>query len=95
MSDEYLLIRKIGQGSYGTVVKAKHLPTDTFVAIKRIPNVFDNIGDAKRLLREVQILRSIGHHKNIVKLLDVVEPTNSSSTFNIIYYVFELQSTDL
>lgn len=65
------------------------------MAIKRIPNLFNNVGDAKRLLREVMILRSIGHHKNIIKLLDVLEPTNCANTYNIIYYVFELQSTDL
>jgi serine/threonine protein kinase len=51
-----MIIRKIGQGSYGTVAKAKHLPSDTYISIKKIPDVFNNLGDSKRLLREVQIL---------------------------------------
>lgn len=76
-----MLIREIGQGSYGTVVKAKHLPTGKYVAIKKVSNVFSNPTDAKRLLREVQILRKMGRHRNVVKLYDVLEPTRSPDTF--------------
>jgi mitogen-activated protein kinase 1/3 len=35
------------------VVKAKHLPTGKYVAIKKVSNVFSNPTDAKRLLREI------------------------------------------
>lgn len=66
VGDDYMLIKKIGSGSYGTVVRAKHLPSDTNVAIKKVDNVFANAGDAKRLLREVQILKSMGHHRNVI-----------------------------
>ena len=61
-----MLIKLVGQGSYGMVVRAKHIPTNTNVAIKKVSKVFDNGGDAKRLLREVQILRQIGYHRNLV-----------------------------
>lgn len=37
----------------------------------------------------------MGKHKNIVQLLEVLEPTNSNSTFDTLYYVFESQRTDL
>ena len=60
-----MLIKKIGQGSYGTVVRARHIPTGNMVAIKKIQNVFANVCDAKRLLREILILKSIGFHQNI------------------------------
>jgi mitogen-activated protein kinase 1/3 len=39
------------------VVLAKHLPTGKNVAIKKVSQVFNNPIDAKRLLREIQILR--------------------------------------
>ena len=70
-----MLIKLIGQGSYGQVVRAKHIPSNTNIAIKKVSNVFNNVGDAKRLLREIQILRSMGYHRNIIQLKDVVEPT--------------------
>jgi mitogen-activated protein kinase 1/3 len=56
----------IGQGSYGQVVRAKHIPTNVNIAIKKVSNVFNNVGDAKRLLREIQILRSLNYHRNII-----------------------------
>ena len=49
--------------------------TGKLVAIKKIHNVFANPVDAKRLLREVLILRQMGRHRNIIKLYDVIEPT--------------------
>ena len=66
IGDDYMLIKLIGQGSYGTVARAKHIPSGTNVAIKKVPNVFNNVGDCKRLLREVYILRTMGYHRNIV-----------------------------
>ena len=95
VGDDYMLIKMVGQGSYGMVVRAKHLPTMTNVAIKKVSKVFDNGGDAKRLLREVQILRSIGYHRNIVQLLNVIEPNCSKEDYDTLYYVFESQRTDL
>jgi len=95
VGDDYLLIREIGQGSYGTVVHAKHLPTGKSVAIKKLENVFSNPIDAKRLLREVIILRMMGRHRNVVRLYDVIEPSRSPDTFTDLYYVFEHLRTDL
>lgn len=90
-----MLIKLVGQGSYGTVVRALHTPSGTNVAIKKVSNVFNNVGDAKRLLREVQILRMMGYHRNVIQLLDVIEPTGQLEEFNTLYYVFESQRTDL
>lgn len=95
MGDDYVLKREIGQGSYGTVVQAKHLPTKRDVAIKKVSNIFNHPVDAKRLLREIQILRKMGRHRNVVKLYDVLEPSRSPETFTDLYYVFEQQHSDL
>ena len=85
----YQLIREIGQGSYGTVIFAKHLPTNRLVAIKKVAQVFNNTVDCKRLLREIQILLAMGRHRNVVKLYDVLEPSDQPDHFNDLYYVFE------
>jgi mitogen-activated protein kinase 1/3 len=62
-------------------VKAKHIPTGQIVAIKKVSHVFNNVVDAKRLLREVIILHKMGPNKNVVKLIDVLEPTNNPSNY--------------
>lgn len=52
------------------------MPTKRKVAIKKVSNIFNHEVDAKRLLREIQILRMMGRHRNVVKLYDVLEPTH-------------------
>lgn len=59
------------------------------VAIKKVSNIFNHPVDAKRLLREIQILRQMERHRNVVKLYDVLEPTNRPDTFTDLYYIFE------
>ena len=47
--------------------------TGTRVAIKKITNVFRNLGDARRILREMKLLRYFrGFEANIVEILDVM-----------------------
>ena len=41
------------------------------------------------------MLRKLRGHKNLVKLYDILEPTNSASSFNTIYLVFEASPTDM
>lgn len=53
VGEDYELNKLVGKGSYGTVCRARHIPSDTPVAIKKVSNVFNHVGDAKRLLREV------------------------------------------
>ena len=42
------------------------------VAIKRISKVFLDLIDAKRILREIKLLRHLGKHENIVDILDIM-----------------------
>lgn len=65
------------------------------MAIKKIENVFSNPVDAKRLLREVQILRMMGRHRNVIRLYDVIEPSRDPDNFQDLYYVFEALRSDL
>ena len=95
VGDGYLLRKEVGKGSYGHVVLARHISTGRNVAIKKVSNVFKNNQDAKRLLREIQILRQMERHRNVIKLYDVLEPTRSPETFEDLYYVFEAERADL
>lgn len=38
------------------------------VAIKKITEVFDDLTDAKRILREMKLLRHLGVHENIINV---------------------------
>lgn len=42
------------------------------VAIKKIRDVFRDCGDAKRILRELKLLRHLGGHENISWILDIM-----------------------
>lgn len=42
-----------------------------FVAIKKIPKLFDDLIDARRVLREIKTLRFLRGHPNVIRLLDV------------------------
>ncbi|RLN69432.1 hypothetical protein BBJ29_007369 [Phytophthora kernoviae] len=83
----------LGQGSYGQVVRCKHLPTGEIVAIKKIQNVFSDPIDAKRILRELCILRQL-RHPNIVQLREIIAPRDMDH-FQDIFVVFEYLPSDL
>lgn len=69
----YRLIQILGHGSYGEVAKAYDTVTKRYVAIKRMRNVFHQNTDAKRIFREVHILRRL-NHAHIIRLLDLICP---------------------
>ncbi len=72
---------------------AKNEITGATVAIKKISNVFAHVLNAKRTLREAQLLR-IMKHENIISILDILPPVNMS-VFEDVYVVSELMDTDL
>jgi len=87
-------VRKvIGVGAYGTVCSAIDRVTGDKVAIKKMANVFDDLIDGKRVLREIKIL-AVLKHKNILCLKQVMQPANPES-FQDIYIVTNLMDVDL
>lgn len=90
---KYKLIKPIGHGAYGVVVSARDETTDVKVAIKKVANAFEDVVDAKRILREIKLLRHFDH-ENIIRLVDVQEPP-SIRQFNDVYIVTDLMETDL
>ncbi|KAB7498067.1 Cyclin-dependent-like kinase 5 [Armadillidium nasatum] len=68
---KYEKLEKIGEGTYGTVFKAKNRETQEIVALKRVRLDDDDEGVPSSALREICLLKEL-KHKNIVRLHDVL-----------------------
>tara|TARA_A100001015_G_C14584245_1_gene554083 strand:+ start:102 stop:581 length:480 start_codon:yes stop_codon:yes gene_type:complete len=64
------------------------------VAIKKIGNAFSDTVDAKRILREIKLMKRFSH-ENIVGILDLIPPPEGARDFDDIYIVQDLMDTDL
>jgi hypothetical protein len=91
---KYRLIKPIGSGAYGVVVAAEDTSSGARVAIKKVPAAFTDLTDAKRVLRELKLMRHLGAHDNLVQLVDLIEPP-SLAGFADVYIVSNLFETDL
>nr|CAD7396101.1 unnamed protein product [Timema poppensis] len=68
---KYEKLEKIGEGTYGTVFKAKNRENHEIVALKRVRLDDDDEGVPSSALREICLLKEL-KHKNIVRLYDVL-----------------------
>lgn len=85
---------KLGHGAYGVVCSAAVQGEEDLVAIKRMPGIFDEtkgiLGEAKRALREILLLRHL-QHDNVLCLRHLMLPPGRFD----VYLVTELMDTDL
>ena len=93
VSKKYMFIKRLGQGAYGVVCACLDTSTNKKVAIKKIPNAFEDLIDAKRIVREIKLLRFF-EHPNIVNLVDIQKPEKETD-FEDIYFATEFMETDL
>jgi serine/threonine protein kinase len=61
MPDDFVKLKKLGKGVYGSVMAIAHKPTGREYACKRFEHVFIDDQRARRLIRETQILKSLEH----------------------------------
>eukprot|EP00756_Hemistasia_phaeocysticola_P003823 Hpha_TRINITY_DN12470_c0_g1::TRINITY_DN12470_c0_g1_i1::g.42758::m.42758 len=94
VDDRYDLIAQVGKGSYSFVCKAKDNKTGKLVAVKKIFDVFDDLVDARRILREVVLLRYL-RHPNVTTLVHIMRPRTNVKTYRDLYLVLEFMDTDL
>jgi tRNA A-37 threonylcarbamoyl transferase component Bud32 len=92
MVNEYIMIEKLGSGSYGKVKLVVHRETGQKFAIKIIkkslmkrkrigqPNLYDNV------LREMAIMKKLDH-PNIVKLYELIDDPEVDKLFIVMEYV--------
>lgn len=69
---QYKLLKTIGKGNFARVMLARHMPTNSEVAIKIIDKTQLNTNSLEKLFREVSIMKLL-NHPNIVKLFEVIE----------------------
>jgi len=95
VDSKYNFTRVIGSGAYGVVISAHDTQLNTRVAIKMVPKAFQDEIDAKRILREIKLLKHL-KHENIVGIVDMMPPmTRYVDDFSDVYIVSELMETDL
>jgi serine/threonine protein kinase len=79
--DRYKILKNIGDGTYGSVVKAINKESNEEVAIKKMKKKFYSWEECMAL-REIKSLRKL-NHTNIVKLKEVIRVNDD------LYFVFE------
>jgi len=87
---KYKLVSKKGEGTFSEVVMAENIEDGKHYAIKCMKNSFKNVQQVNNL-REIQALRKLAPHPNVVNLEEVLydEPTGRLAM------VFELMDANL
>ena len=93
LGPKYELVRKVGKGTYGSVFEARDTVTNEKIAVKNVKSIFDDEIEAKHMLREICIMRTLDH-PNIVKVKDIILPPNSDN-YNNVYIAMEFAEADL
>lgn len=77
------------------MVSATDTVTGKRVAIKRISRLFQDLIDAKRILREIKLLLCFSTGQNVLGLLDLMVNPPETKDFHTIYIVTALYDTDM
>ena len=85
--------RPIGYGAFGVVWAVTDPRDGKRVALKKMPNVFQNLISCKRVYRELKMLSHF-KHDNVLSALDILQPPHIDF-FQEIYVVTELMQSDL
>ena len=77
LNDDYEIIKLLGFGAFGQVMKARNKVTNEVVSIKLMHGCFKTIHRARMLLRELMILRKLSEMQDNIfttKLYDIILP---------------------
>lgn len=85
--NRYKVTKQLGDGTYGSVLKAVNRSSGEVVAIKKMKKKFYTWEECMQL-REVKSLKKL-NHPNIVKLKEVIRETDE------LYFVFEFMENNL
>jgi len=93
--DYYTPTRILGKGAYACVCEALNKKTGRTVAIKKNKGVFQDLCDAKRILREIKLMMHFDHD-DIIGLIGVIPPDEDElDTYNDVYLVMMRMETTL
>lgn len=89
-ADSFLMLKKVGQGTYSNVYKARDRNTNKIVALKKVRFDTSEPESVKFMAREIMMLQKLDH-PNIIKL----EGLATSRLQYSLYLVFDFMQTDL
>ena len=90
----YTYLATKGIGAYGVVIAVHDAVTGRNYAVKKIPDAFDDLTDAKRIVRECMLMRHL-LHDNAVHMWDIQNPhTASIDDYKDVYMIMDLMDTD-
>lgn len=78
--EKYKLGKPLGDGSFGSVIKAINQQTGKIVAIKHIKKKYEKWEECLNL-NEIKVLMKL-HHPNIINLYEMIKKNNE------LYFVF-------
>lgn len=90
-SGRYNVLKKLGEGTYGTIYKCFDTRKEQTVAVKQLKFHHENEGIPATSIREIGILRSL-NHENLVFLKDIAR---DDSEKNSLFLSFEMMDMDL
>ncbi|XP_055497110.1 MAPK/MAK/MRK overlapping kinase-like isoform X12 [Leucoraja erinacea] len=76
--NDYRLVAKIGEGTFSEVWKAQSLKNGTFYACKKMKQYIESLEEVNNI-REIQAMRRLSLHPNILQLHDVAFDKKSGS----------------
>ena len=84
----------LGSGAYGVVCSAADKSHNgAMVAIKKLSKSFQDLYSAKKLVRELRLLKHFSGNENVIGLLDVIQPPDVA--YDEVYVVTDLLDCDL
>lgn len=67
--DKYQVIKTLGEGTFGVVVKCVNKETNELVAVKRMKDKIT--WDAATKLREIKALKKLNNHDNVIRIREM------------------------
>lgn len=92
--NKYTVLKVLGMGAYGIACSCLDTTTDQKVAIKKCRDVFRDVEDGKRVLREIAMMRYF-QHENLLSVIDILPPMKGFGDFRDVYVVTPLMDVDL
>ncbi|OEH77535.1 CMGC MAPK family protein [Cyclospora cayetanensis] len=76
-------LKRIGSGAYGCVASFEETAEKAVskVAVKKIGDLFRDLVDAKRILREIKILKAL-QHENMIHLIEILDPLTPANVIH-------------
>ncbi|KAG8343755.1 Protein kinase domain [Trypanosoma vivax] len=91
---KYTVLKILGMGAYGIACSCLNEETQEKVSIKKCRDVFRDLDDGRRVLREIAMMRFF-NHENLLHVMDILPPMENYEEFRDVYIVTPLKDVDM